>query len=262
MELTKDTKLEGLDLEDATVRREIRDLLPAIAQNELVPGAPVEQGLIEELVGEDQPRTVGRLLVLIATELVVDHALVEVDLSAVRLIPTNGDSGRARLVFWLGRADWTVAVAMGAAAELPRTGTDEEIAFDVGVGFDPREWLCESSTRRWLHDWYVDYHVEHWLPSPEQLARVQQQLTDLQHYAAFVYASQLLPADPADATGQAARIAAAGGPLAWAEAEWDQSSDRLELILASDGSDDRDRVLAELTACAQRALDAAHPPPA
>ena len=96
MELTKDTKLEGLDLEDATVRREIRDLLPAIAQNELVPGAPVEQGLIEELVGEDQPRTVGRLLVLIASELVVDHALVEVDVSAVRLIPTNGDSGRAR----------------------------------------------------------------------------------------------------------------------------------------------------------------------
>jgi hypothetical protein len=219
--------------------------------------------LIEELVGEDQPRTVGRLLVLIATELVLDHALVEVDVSAVRLIPrTDGDSGRARLVFRLGRTDWTVDVAMGAADDLPPTVTDEEIAFDVGVGFDPREWLCESSTRKWLHDWYSNYQVEHWLPSPEQLARVQHQLMDLQHYAAFVYASQLLPANPADATGKAASIAAAGGPGAWAEAEWDQSSDRLELILASDGSDDRDRVLAELTACAQRALDAAHPPPA
>lgn len=262
MELTKDTSLEGLDLEDPAVRREIRDLLPAVAQNELPPGAPVEQGLIEELVGEDHPRTVGRLLVLVGTELVVDHALVEVDVSAVRLIPrTDGDSGRARLVFWLGRTDWIVAVAMGADGELPLSGTDEEIAFDVGVGFDPREWLFESTTRRWLHDWYSDYQVEHWLPSPEQLGRVREQLTDLQRYAAFVFASQLLSADPADATGQAARIAAAGGPTAWAEAEWDQASDRLDLILASDGSDDRDRVLAELTACAQRVLDAAPRPP-
>jgi hypothetical protein len=255
VELTKDTPLEGLDLEDAAVRREIRDLLPAVAQNKLAPGAPVEQGLIEELVGEDQPRTVGRLLVLVGTELVLDHALVEVDLSAVRLIPrTDGDSGRARLVLGLGRTDWTVAVAMGEADEVPLTGTDEEIAFDVGVGFDPREWLCESSTRRWLHDWYSDYQVEHWLPSQEQLARVQEQLTDLQRYAAFVFASQLVPAD------SAARIAAAGGPAAWAEAEWDRAEDRLDIILASDGSDERDRVVSELTACAQRALDAARPP--
>jgi hypothetical protein len=262
VELTKDTLLEGLDLEDPVVRREIRDLLPAVAQNELKPRAPVDQGLVAELLGEDQPRTVGRLLVLVGTELVLDHALVEVDVSAVRLMPrTDGDSGRARLVFCLGRTDWTVDVAMGAADELPLTGTDEEIAFDVGVGFDPREWLCESGTRKWLHDWYSDYQVEHWLPSPEQLGRVREQLTDLQRYTAFVFASQLLSANPADATGQAERIAAAGGPTAWAEAEWDHASDRLDLILTSDGSDDRDRVLTELTACAQRVLDAAPRPP-
>jgi hypothetical protein len=252
VELTKDTPLEGLDLEDAAVRHQIRELLPVIAQNEMPPGVPVDLGMIEELVGEDEPHSVGRLLVLVATELVVDHALVEVDVGGVRLIPrTDGDSGRARLVFGLGRTDWTVSVAMGAADDLVLTGTDEEIAFDVGVGFDPREWLCESPTRRWLHDWYSDYQVEHWLPSAEQLARVQQQLTNLQRYAAFVFASQLVV--PADS---AARIAAAGGPAAWAEAEWDQAENRLDLILASDGSDDRDRVLSELAACAQRALDA------
>jgi hypothetical protein len=255
VELTKDTLLEGLDLEDAAVRRQIRELLPVIAQNEMPPGAPVDLGMIEELVGEDEPHTVGRLLVLVATELVVDHELVEVDVSAVRLIPrTDGDSGHARLVFGLGRTDWTVSVAMGAADHLLLTGTDEEIAFDVGVGFDPREWLCESPTRRWLHDWYSDYQVEHWLPPPEQLARVQQQLTNVQRYAAFVFASQLVPAE------SAANIVAAGGPAAWAEAEWDKEENRLDLILASDGSDDRDRVLSELTSCAQRALDAARPP--
>ena len=262
MQLTKDTPLEGLDLEDPAVRREIRDLLPTVAQNELAPGAPVDRDLIEGLVGEDEPRTVGRLLVLVGTELVVDHALVEVDLSAVRLIPrTDRDSGRARLVFGLERTDWTVAVSMGVADELPLSGNDGEIAFDVGVGFAPREWLCESTTRRWLHDWYSDYQVEHWLPSSQQLARVREQLTDLQRYTAFVFASQLLSANPADATGQGERIAAAGGPTAWAEAEWDHASDRLDLILTSDGSDDRDRVLTELTACAQRVLDAAPRPP-
>lgn len=260
--LSTDTALNEVDLTNTRVRKALTDLLPAAARFKCFCSDGVPAEVLKELANGKNSETVGDLVLELAILLTAgDFAEeVEVDTSAVELVPALFDhegaeeSEWARLAFDLSRPDWTVVVSLQALPIAPEPEPESEgvLRILVHAGLDFRGWLSEERTRAMLHEWYVQYQVAGALHSERQLAELHQELNWVEERGRFVFASQLTPLDPAEATWQLQEIRRVGGARIWAR----QLLGRCDrpAILAANGSWEREEVLSELTRGAERLL--------
>lgn len=131
-------------------------------------------GLIEEAVGGVKAGTVADLVLELAILLTGGTFAeeVEIDTSSVDLLPDQD----ARLVFDLGRPDWTVGVSLQALEEAPESDTEGVLGIFVRAGFDFRGWLAKERTRAMLHEWYVQHQISGTLHYERQLAELREEL--------------------------------------------------------------------------------------
>lgn len=258
--LSLSESLSEVDLADSQVRRELAEMLPSTAQSKCSDSGAVPAELIEEVTGGDGTGTIGDLVLELTIMLTDGHFAEEVviDTSAVELVPAafdremSDDPQWARLSFDLSRPDWTVVVGLRALQEASAPGPEGVLCILVQAGLDFRGWLAEERTRAMLHEWYVQYQAAGTLHSDRQLAELHEELTWIEERGRFVFASQLTPQDPAEATWQLQEIRNAGGARAWAGQLWERC-DR-PAILAADGSWEREGVIGELVTSAERLL--------
>ena len=255
-----DTPLDEVDLADRRVRKVLGELLPRAARLKCFGGEAVPIEMIKEVASSDSAETVEDLVLELAVMLTDGHFAEEVaiDTSAVRLVPApfdrevSDDLQWARLAFDFSRPDWTVVVSLRALWEASEPDPEGVLRILVRAGLDFRGWLAEERTRAMLHEWYVQYQVAGALHSERQLAELHEELNWVEERGRFVFASQLTPQDPAEATWQLQEIRSAGGAQAWARQLWERS-DR-PAILTAHGSWERDEVIGELVMSAERLL--------
>lgn len=259
--LPRNTLLSEVDLRNRQVRKVIVEMLPQVAKSRCCSGvAPLD--LVDEIASGVGAQTIEDLLLELAILLTNGRSVqqVEIDTSAVELVPAaldrelREDPHWARLVFDLSRPDWTVIVSLQALQEASETAprTPGAIRILVRTGLDFRGWLSEERTREMLHQWYVQYQVAGSLHSERQLAELHEELSWVEERGRFVFASQLIPLEPADAIWRLQEIRGAGGARPWARQLWEHC-DR-PVILAADGSWEYEEVISELTTGAERLL--------